>query len=230
MPAKKKADARAAPAVVESLECKTTAAVWTRKDEAAGLLTVGLRLRVRDSEGRPIQSPSGHHAEAPDNTFTLPLSLFESDEQIGEFAAGILARFAAFGPLLLAEQGAVYLNAVAELQRAKLAPHFDDPDEKLLQAEHLKDTEYILNFIYGVSTRGKGNGGRPAKWTKDELTFEIVRALRNLERGCQTQRRVTERLIEWHGERAPASKGAFQQQILALGIDWTELKRTHRKD
>ncbi len=222
MPTKKK---KQEPVAVESFECKARALVWARVDGET--VTIGRRFQVRNMDGEPIESPTGHFAEAPDHTITIPRKRFADEEAIKTFVRAVRDRFEDFGALLLASEGTDHLDALTELQEAGLKKHWDNPDEEMLIGEHLRNTEYTLRLIYGApaAEAAKKKGGRPRQWTKDELTFEIVRAFRELKKPMeQNYKGVAAKLKEWHGDRAPASPGALYQQARDLRIKWKDLK------
>jgi hypothetical protein len=223
-PPKKKPKA-SEPLTVESFECKARALIWARVDGET--VTIRRRFQVRNMDGKPIKSPTGHFAEGPDHTTTIPRKRFADEEAIKTFVRAVRARFEDFGALLLALEGTVHLDALTELQEAALKKHSDNPDEEMLIGEHLRHTEYILRLIYGApaAAAAKKTGGRPRQWTKEELTYEIVRAFRELKKPMeQNYKGVAAKLKEWHGDRAPASPGALYQQVRDHVIKWKDLK------
>jgi hypothetical protein len=227
-PPKKKPKA-SEPLTVESFECKARALIWARVDGET--VTIGRRFQVRNMDGKRIESPTGHFAEGPDNTITIPRKRFADEEAIKTFVREVRDRFEDFGALLLALEGTVHLGALTELQEAALKKHSDNPDEEILIGEHLRHTEYLLRLIYGApaAAAAKKTGGRPRQWTKEELTYEIVRAFCELNKPMdRNYEGVAAKLKEWHGERAPTSGGALFQQVRDFEINWKELKQTRR--
>ncbi len=214
------------PVTGAGYRCKVNADVWATIDRNTDTVFIWTRLTVYTPDDKPIFAPSGHSANHLASYQAIPLKKFKSEEHIGEFVRAVRARFEANGPLLISVQAALYLEGCVDLQDNETFPRppEDVVDAPMLVAEHLAHTKYLLGLIYSVSPAAKKNGGRPRQWTKEELTFEIVRAFRELKPRERNYEGAAAKLKEWHGDRAPKSAGALFQQVRDLKMEWKGLK------
>jgi hypothetical protein len=155
---------------------------------------------------------------APLMYFEFPFEAFKDEAQVREWAAEYIKQLKEkYVRLLIQETVPIAL----EIGNKTLY------DFGILRGD-LADVASYLETLRGDMSRvrlGVKRAGRPPMWTKEGLAQAIIKALQELLPREQNLEGVAQKLREWHGERAPASKGALRQQVIRVGINWRELKR-----
>ncbi len=216
------ADMRAPAIAGAGYLCNVEAQVWATIDRDAGQVFIWTRLNVSTPDDKPIFSPTGHRAEQIATYQAISLKKFNSEEQIAEFVRAVRARFEAFGPLLIAEQAALFLHGSVDLQDNETFPPAADDvvDAPMLINEHLRETEYIMRLIYN-----EPRPGTRSKWTAITISREVRSALVEIRPSrLRTLENVAEKLKAKHPDKAPKSGEALRKLLTRLKVDWQKLK------
>lgn len=198
----------AAPPVVGEYPFK--AAVKLRWREAEGVLLIDLDLG------------GGSGPYLPASSVGVSASVFEGNAEATAWVRRVWGLFGEGFEGAIVDALRLLLNDAAGLASIEAGHSFFNKSGVL--AGHLALAEHVTRQRLGLAPRSKW-----PPWTAQELSAEILQAMRGIRGKVPTYPTVAARLQAKFPGRPPTTGGSLRKMVGGYGIDWMKLKRRAKK-